>query len=549
MGILSKGVGILADWIKAGYPEEVAKRIVSGELPMDEASRMARAQGQGYGPVLYRGHGKDQPPTSDDIWWASDSKEMAGSYTNRGVRYDEDLDDFVDVEGTLTPIRTNGNKWFEVDAGGVNHEDLTANVPGHGVLKSTDQIGSVGSYQPGVHGSKITNVVDYYGPDGAPATSYNIRADLPNVNIRHADAAYDPQYTGSNIMGGALAGGVGLGALSQSEDADAGFITKGGKTLLEAWHGSPHKFDKFSMDQIGTGEGAQAYGHGLYFADSRDVAEGYKKTLEKGGGLSDDDTMARVLNSVDGDMEKAVAELRRRGNASLQGDTPENAKRFFRMAQRVDGGYDPRGSLYRTEIDVTPESLLDWDKPLSEQPQAVQDMANDYGLAGSFTPDGWLAKDWSDTRGSDVYKATYRQLRKDGLGHKEAQKAVSDAMREYDIKGLTYLDGNSRAVGDGTSNYVIFDDSLINIAERGNATAPALGVLATGTGAALTAPALKSEGLEKATGFLDSTIQSARDAAGPLSFLVPYEGISNFAKKWNADEELTWQDYLGLLDY
>ena len=28
------------------------------------------------------------------------------------------------------------------------------------------------------------------------------------------------------------------------------------------------KFDKFSMDQIGTGEGAQAYGHGLYFADA-----------------------------------------------------------------------------------------------------------------------------------------------------------------------------------------------------------------------------------------------------------------------------------------
>ena len=77
-------------------------------------------------------------------------------------------------------------------------------------------------------------------------------------------------------MGGALAGAVGMGALSQSEDADAGFVTRGGKTLLEAWHGSPHKFDKFSMDQIGTGEGAQAYGHGLYFADEIDVAKGYQ---------------------------------------------------------------------------------------------------------------------------------------------------------------------------------------------------------------------------------------------------------------------------------
>ena len=40
------------------------------------------------------------------------------------------------------------------------------------------------------------------------------------------------------------------------------------------WHGSPHKFDKFDSSKIGTGEGAQAYGHGLYFAEAPDVARG-----------------------------------------------------------------------------------------------------------------------------------------------------------------------------------------------------------------------------------------------------------------------------------
>ena len=40
-----------------------------------------------------------------------------------------------------------------------------------------------------------------------------------------------------------------------------------------AYHGSPHKFDKFQLDKIGTGEGAQAYGHGLYFADAPDVGQ------------------------------------------------------------------------------------------------------------------------------------------------------------------------------------------------------------------------------------------------------------------------------------
>ena len=33
-----------------------------------------------------------------------------------------------------------------------------------------------------------------------------------------------------------------------------------------AYHGSPHAFDQFDLSKIGTGEGAQAYGHGMYLA-------------------------------------------------------------------------------------------------------------------------------------------------------------------------------------------------------------------------------------------------------------------------------------------
>ena len=45
---------------------------------------------------------------------------------------------------------------------------------------------------------------------------------------------------------------------------------------VTAYHGSPHSFDAFSNDAIGTGEGAQAYGHGLYFAENEGVARGYR---------------------------------------------------------------------------------------------------------------------------------------------------------------------------------------------------------------------------------------------------------------------------------
>ena len=52
-----------------------------------------------------------------------------------------------------------------------------------------------------------------------------------------------------------------------------------------AWHGSPHTFQKFDLGAIGTGEGAQAHGWGLYFAQDREVSERYKERLASRGGM------------------------------------------------------------------------------------------------------------------------------------------------------------------------------------------------------------------------------------------------------------------------
>jgi len=46
-----------------------------------------------------------------------------------------------------------------------------------------------------------------------------------------------------------------------------------------AWHGTPHDFDGFDLGAIGTGEGGQAHGWGLYFAQERNTSEGYRKRL------------------------------------------------------------------------------------------------------------------------------------------------------------------------------------------------------------------------------------------------------------------------------
>ena len=48
-----------------------------------------------------------------------------------------------------------------------------------------------------------------------------------------------------------------------------------------AWHGSPHDFDTFDLGAIGTGEGNQAHGWGLYFAKKKSVSRNYQKELSK----------------------------------------------------------------------------------------------------------------------------------------------------------------------------------------------------------------------------------------------------------------------------
>ena len=59
------------------------------------------------------------------------------------------------------------------------------------------------------------------------------------------------------------------------------FNADNGKESFEqsAWHGSPHDFDGFDIGAIGTGEGAQVHGWGLYFAQDRNVSQGYKDRL------------------------------------------------------------------------------------------------------------------------------------------------------------------------------------------------------------------------------------------------------------------------------
>jgi hypothetical protein len=58
-------------------------------------------------------------------------------------------------------------------------------------------------------------------------------------------------------------------------------LPQGVKMQVDAWHGSPYQFDKFTTEKIGTGEGAQAFGWGLYFTDLKGIAESYANVLSQ----------------------------------------------------------------------------------------------------------------------------------------------------------------------------------------------------------------------------------------------------------------------------
>ena len=151
---------------------------------------------------------------------------------------------------------------------------------------------------------------------------------------------------------------------------------------LDVYHGTPHRFPateanplgEFDASKIGTGEGAQAYGHGVYFAEAPQVAEGYKTTLSK----SMTDGAQRRLQAAGGDIDKAIseasakAEKYRQGGASSYASVVEEDLRG--LQQYKQAGKFESGSLYKADLpDEMIDRMLDWDKPLSEQPAAVRD--------------------------------------------------------------------------------------------------------------------------------------------------------------------------------
>lgn len=294
---------------------------------------------------------------------------------------------------------------------------------------------------------------------------------------------------------GSLGGTAGMLTAAAGVLPGGRLITKGTKELaqpIRAYHGSPHSFDRFDMSKIGTGEGAQAYGHGLYFAENEDVARGYRDTLARkfakvnwdGSTIttpSEWSAMTRALEDS-GDWRSAklahhyanlggTTDYRLKQLTDWYRDQPEMMAALDRMRQRINVAPE-QGKMYEVAIHADPQRFLDWDKPLSQQSRQVQDAAmsarsllakESYEKRG--LPPSLIAEYLENYQKNSPLEATGRHIVK-GFDSNGGAAQASLLMNQAGVPGIKYLDGGSRSTGEGSSNYVVFDDKLIEILRK-----------------------------------------------------------------------------------
>jgi hypothetical protein len=226
-----------------------------------------------------------------------------------------------------------------------------------------------------------------------------------------------------------------------------------------AYHGTPHLIkDKFDINKVGTGEGAQAYGHGMYFAESPEVAKTYRQQVVD----------ANALNANSGKSYNSVQDF------------------FDDIA--VD-----KGNLYKVDIpDAYVPNMMNWDKPLSQQPKSVQDALakidpDSYSPKGidydpselgqaiyhrlSQKSDEPLRREWVKKRDMLLEKGIKNnpELEAHLLTNPNPYQVGSQLLNEYGIKGIRYSDQASRGqTTQGTSNFVVFDPTDVKLLERNN---------------------------------------------------------------------------------
>jgi hypothetical protein len=239
---------------------------------------------------------------------------------------------------------------------------------------------------------------------------------------------------------------------------------------LTAYHGTPHTIrGQFDINKVGTGEGAQTYGHGMYFAENPAVARNYMEfeglpSLESKVPLQKQtrDFLNEYVdpNSKPSDWLKGAREDAKANNRL------DILAELNKLKSKDIGHTTIGGNLYKVDIpDADIPLMLDWDKPLSKDaPQQLKDALN--GIIKEY-PDlkEPFMKAFRENKPGNHYYSLLNDYAKTGDLVKNQQFA-SSVLQKAGIPGIRYLDEGSRKTGKGTSNFVVFDPAQVKILEK-----------------------------------------------------------------------------------
>ena len=305
-----------------------------------------------------------------------------------------------------------------------------------------------------------------------------------------------------------------------------------------AWHGTPYDFDTFDLSGIGGGEGNQAHGWGLYFAQNREVSEAYKEILgDKGSTVELNGEVWTVNESGDWETTGKTAKygeaigyaldaLEEHGTknaaiSSLQKDLKEGkfrgayiaeAQKAVNILRQGEAKGHKGGRLLEAEIPDT-DVLLDEQKSFNEQPEKVKNALSELI---SNTGEGQLSRRaFKNATGKSIYEMLSNLYGDD--------KKASLKLNEFGVKGITYK---------GTQDercYVVFDDKAIEIRNKYDQEIKASYNSATGAIHLFDGADQSSFVHEAAHMYLTEMSKTATDEAAPKGLLEDWSAIQDWA--------------------
>jgi hypothetical protein len=248
------------------------------------------------------------------------------------------------------------------------------------------------------------------------------------------------------------------------------------KRGIRAFHGSPHDFPAFDFSKMGTGTGVQARGRGGYFSADEAGAQSYRDMLSNDDilldgkllfdregntvGTTGDDYIDDIIGGHAGDVDAAIRQYEIHKENSLNVGLTNTShyddiiKKLNNLKGRISRAGN-KGHMYEVNINADPEHFIDWDKSLEEQTPFVRER-----LQQKY-PDYFITDKSKTLKGSDIVRPV-----KTGREKFASDIAAAKNLQGLGIPGVTYSDAGALSAGEGSRNYVVFDDKIVEIMRK-----------------------------------------------------------------------------------